>query len=322
MSVTACNYDRAVCDAQSDELGLGIYTIGWVARCNSEMGPNAVLQGCQSISGTDPIDGTTNVAVPTRWTTYSFKGDTDGLSYARDYKVTRDKDNTKVWRIQVTYRPPESGAGSQTVGGSPINSVSNPTSRAPVMWWDREVFTYEALYDINGKAIVNKCQDYYPEAIELESTRGVLVVEKNVATLSAVRALSEKYDNAVNSVNWNVAGSQFAASRQALCREVSSGPPNTESGYVYFKVSMRFALKPAGQTWDEKKAEYGQYHWTKKSDGSYDTISQGLATHRSLTNAGALVKLNDDGTRRPFDQDTVWTDWRIRREVNFNDLAL
>lgn len=322
MAVVACNYDRDVCDGQSDEFGLGIYTIGWIARCDSDMGPNAVLQGCQTITGTDPIDGTTNVAVPTRWTRYSYKGDTDNLSYSRDYKVTRDKDSAKLWRIQVTYRPPESGEGSLTTGGNPVNSVAVPTSREPVMWWDREVFTYEALYDKDNKAIVNKCQDYYPEAIELEATRGVLVVEKNVATIGEVRALSEKYDNAVNNSQWFIRGSQFATARQALCREVSSGPPNTESGYVYFKVSMRFALKPAGQTWDEKKAEYGQFHWTKKSDGTYDTLTQGSVTHRALTNAGALVKLNDDGTRRPHDQDTVWTDWRIRREVNFNDLGL
>ena len=316
MAVTACHYDRRICKGQSDEDGLGIYTLGWIADTNSTMGPNAVLQGCQLISGGG------NNAVPTRWATYSYQGDSDALSYARDFSAEVDSQNLNLWYITVTYRPPGSGEGSQTPGGSPINSVANPVARAPVMWWDREVFTYEALYDKDGKAIVNKCQDYYPEPVELESTRGILVVEKNYATLSEVRALSEKYDNAVNSLAWYISGSQFAAARQALCRDVSSGPPQTESGYVYFPASLRFCLQPADKTWDVKKAEYGQFHWTKKSDGSYDTLTQGLVTHRSLTNAGSLVKLNDDGTRRPHDQETVWTDWRVRREVNFNDIGL
>lgn len=329
MAVTSCHYDRRICSGQSDEYGMGIYTLGWVVKTNSTMGPNAVLQGAQTITGSDS-DGIANNAVPTRWTSYTtqgYAGDTDNLSYARDFKVTQDPSSLNLWFIEVTFRPPASGEGSQTVGGSPIDSIANPVNRSPVMWWDREVFTYEALYDKDGKAIVNKAQDYYPEPVELESTRGVLVVEKNYSTLAQVRALSETYDNAVNSVAWNVFGSPFATARQALCREISSGPPRTEQGYVYFPVSFRFCLQPSGRTWDIRKAEYGQFHWEKDSTGAYKTLTQYTTsgtpvTQRAVTDAKALVKLEQDGTRRPWDQETLWTDYRVRKEVDFNSIGL
>ena len=299
MAVTACHYDRRKCSGQSDEAGMGIYTLGWIVETNSTMGPNAVLQGAQLISGGG------NHPVPTRWTSYSYSGDSDGLSYARDFQVEVDPQALSLWYITVTYRPPASGEGSQTAGGTPINAVANPFNRAAVMWWDREVFTYEALHDKDGKPIVNKCQDYYPEPVELEATRGVLVVEKNVSSLAQVRSLSETYDNAVNSLGWNIQNQFFCNSRQALCREVSSGPPQTENGYVFFPVSLRFALQPVGKKWDVRKAEYGQFHWSKKSDGSYDTLTRGNTTHRALVNANALVPLNEDGTRRQHDQDVA-----------------
>lgn len=326
MAVTSCHYDRRICSGQSDEFGMGIYTLGWVVKTDSAMGPNAVLQGAQTITGNDP-DGIANNAVPLRWDTYSYQGDTDQLSYARDFKSTQDPGSVNLWSIEVTYKPPGSGEGSATLGGDPVNSVAEPTSREPVMWWDREVFTYEALYDKDGKAIVNKVQDYYPEPIELESTRGVLVVEKNYSSIASVRLLSETYDNAVNRSPWFINGTQFCAARQALCREVSSGPPRTEQGYVFFTVSFRFCLQPTGKTWDVRKPEYGQFHWERYSNGQYKLMTQygpnGEAIpHRAVTDAQALVKLNDDGTRRPHDQETLWTDWRVRKEVDFNNIGL
>lgn len=324
MAVTSCHYDRRICSGQSDEFGMGIYTLGWVVKTNSTMGPNAVLQGAQTITGSDS-DGIANNAVPLRWDSYSYQGDSDQLSYARDYKVTQDPGSVNLWFIEVTYKPPGSGEGSATSGGDPINSVSDPIARETVKWWDREVFTYEALYDKDGKAIVNKAQDYYPEPIELEACRGVLVIEKNYRTLENVMFLSMTYDGAVNKTTWNVTPALQLQPRQALCRQVSSGPPRTEQGYVYFPVSFRFAVKPFGENWDERKPEYGQFHWTKKSNGEYETLTHYSTngtpvTHRAVTDAKTLVKLEDDGTRRPFDQDTLWTSWRIRKEIDFNNI--
>lgn len=320
VTLTSCTLLRPI-SASSDKHGMGTYRLRWQAEvAGGSIGPRDLIALCQAGSPH---------AVPQQWATYSYPSDygtdADVYSYAQEFQVTNHEQSKSIYYIDVTYSPLNEGEGSQTVGGSPIESVTNPVSRAPVMWWDREVFTHYAQKDINGKAIVNKCQDFYPNDIEIEATRGVLVIEKNYATLAEVIDLSQKYDGAVNSSLWNVhlgaVTIKQIAAKQALCREVSSGPPQTERGYVYFPVRFRFALKDTSDTWDEKMPEYGQFTWIKTTGGSYETIQVGGDTHRALKNWEALVKLNDDGTRRDQSQDAIFTPWEVRRKVDFNALG-
>lgn len=308
-SVISCNRMRGSISGSSNEVNMSTYKVRYQVITDGEMGPQSVFAAALSASP-DPV--------PAGWSTWSYLTDSDPTSFARDFEVSCDPDTSTRYYIDVTYRPPDAGEGSQTVGGDPINKITNPTLRDPVMWWDREVYTQIALKDKDGKAIVNKCQDYYPDDIELEHTRGVLVIEANYATLGEVIDLSRNYDGAVNSSTWSIAG-RTVLPRCALCREVSSGAPQTEQGYTFFHVVFRFALR-AG-TWDEAKIETGQFHWTKKSDGSYDVISIGGNTYRKHTDAGCMVPLNDDGTRRAEDQPYVVTNWRVRPEVDFNALG-
>ena len=308
-SVTSCAYDRETAEASVDEVNMGSYRIGFIVTTDGLMGPQSVANGAL-LASPHPL--------PSLWSTYSYQGDTDNYSWARKYTVRRDPKSVKLYYITVEYLPNEPGDGSQSVGGNPINSVTNPVNRSAVMWWDREVYTMAALRDKDGKAIVNKCQDYYPEDIELEYTRGVLVVEKNYSTLGQVIELSQQYDGAVNSSSWTIQGGPPNGSiiqpRCALCREISSGAPQTEQGYTFFHVVFRFALR-AG-TWDEPKVECGQFHWSK-TGSEYDEF----AGHRKVTDAKKIVPLNTDGTRLADGADFITTSWRIRREVDFNTLG-
>lgn len=315
-SVVSSRYDRSGCKGSSDELSMGTYEVRYIIHTDGPLGPKAVYAGAQALSAP-------NNAPPALWTTYAYETDTDSYSWARAIEVERDPNSEKTYYLTVRYLPALPGEGPRLALGAPINSVVNPVARDPVIWWDREVFTTIALYDKDGKAIVNKCQDYYPDDIDIEFSRGVLVVEKNVASMNDVMYYQNEYDGAVNSTSWAVPGTSPPVTlqpRRALCREVSAGPPETEQGYFYFHLLFRFAIKPAGKTWDERKPEYGQFHWTKDSFGNYETLNQGNQIHRAFTDAKALVPLNEDGTRRPHDQPTLVTEWRVRREVDFNQL--
>lgn len=303
-SIISCNRIRGSVSANTDELGMGVYKVRYLVQTDGVMGPKSLLQAAWAASPD---------AVPQYWTSYSYLTDVDYYSFVRDYEIESDEHTTTKYYITVTYRPLDKGEGSQDVGGDPINKPANPVNREAVMWWDREVYTSIALRDKDGKAIVNKCQDYYPEDIELEQTRGVLVIEKNYATLGEVIDLSTAYDGTVNSTAWTVAG-RTAAARTALCREVSSGAAETEQGYVFFHVVFRFAFRAT--TWDEPKVECGQFHWTK-TGGEYD-MSNG---HRRITDAQKIVPLNTDGTRLADGEDFITTNWRVRREANFNALG-
>ena len=308
-TVQSCSRMRGSITADADEVNMGTYSIRYLVITDGEMGPQSVANGALSASPH---------ALPAMWSKWNYGGDTDNYSFARKYKVECDPDSVLKYYVTVTWAPLDPGDGSQSVGGNPINSVTNPVNRSAVMWWDREVYTMAALRDKDGKAIVNKCQDYYPEDIELEYTRGVLVVEKNYSTLGQVIALSQQYDGAVNSSSWTIQGGPPNGSiiqpRCALCREISSGAPQTEQGYTFFHVVFRFALR-AG-TWDEPKIECGQFHWSK-TGSEYDEF----AGHRKVTDAKKIVPLNTDGTRLADGADFITTSWRIRREVDFNTLG-
>lgn len=310
-TVQSCSYDVNTATASFDEQNLGTYEIGYIVTTDGSMGPQSVANGALSSSPH---------ALPSLWATYSYQGDTDAYSWARDYKVTRDKDSRKLYYITVTYRPAGPGEGSKTAGEDPVAKEAVPTDREAVVWWDREVYTVTATKDKDGKAIRTKTNDYYDDQLEIEKTRGVLVVEKNVATLADAIFYSRKYDGAVNSSTWggtssSILGTSTIPARAALCREVSCSPPITEAGYVFFKLIFRIALKDLGDTWDEQLPEAGQFHWTKTS-GQYDMF----AGERKVTDAKMSVALAADGTRLPIDQPLLFTAWKVRREVDFNQL--
>lgn len=304
-SVTSCAYDYKVRSASFDEHNLGSYEIGYIVETSGLMGPQSVANGA--------LLGSPH-ALPSLWSTYSYNGDTDNYSWARDYNVTPDPKSTKLYYITVQYRPNEPGEGSSSSGGDPINAEPDPLAREPVIWWDREVQTKVALRDQSNAEIVNPCQDYYPEDIELEVPKGILVVEINVETAGDVALLSRTFDCAVNASSWTFGGEAFPA-RTVCCREVSSGPAITEAGYVFYHVVFRFAFAEDGYTWDEGKLECGQFHWSKTS-GSYDMF----AGFREVTDAQKIVALDTDGTRLPDGDPYVFKYWRVRREVNFNGL--
>jgi hypothetical protein len=304
-SVTSCAYDRDVCEASVDELNMGTYTLGFIVLTDGVMGPQAVANAAL-LGSPHPL--------PSLWSTYSYQGDTDSLSYARRYHVTRDGSVLK-YKITVTYLPPEP-AGAPMGGGTPVNAEPNPLERDPIFWWDREVFTRVVHRDKDGELIQNKAEGLYPHDVELEKTRGVLVIEFNVATLAQVIQISRKYDQAINSAPWNIGGGTVPT-RAALCREVSSSPPQTEHGYSYFHMSLRFAFQDEGGTWEYGIPEWGQFHWEKDSEGEYITTRTG---HRTRVNAGEPVKLNEDGTRKEDGGEAIVTAWRIRREEDFNTL--
>ncbi len=309
MAVTSCALDRHP-HATVDEINIGTYTLRYIVQTNSTMGPQQVTLGALS-SSPHPL--------PSLWQTYSYSGDTDSLSYARDYDIDSDPKSLNLWYITVTFKPPESGEGSRTSGSAPIMSVTNPITREAVVWWDREVTTINVLKDVDNKAIVNKCKDLYPDTVEIERPRGVLVAEFNVATLAEVVYACRQFDGAVNSTPWTVGGSTVPA-RAALCREVSASPPQREpSGLVFFHLIFRIVFAEDGATWDHPITEMGQYHWTKTGE-AYDLIP--ITGHRKVTNAQKIVFLAEDGTRQSDDADAIITNWRIRREVNFNVLPI
>ena len=320
MAVIECALDRTNRKAQLDELNIGTYTLRYQVLTDSVMGAQGVYAGAIS-SSPHPL--------PVQWSTFSYQSDSDSLSFARDYDFDGDPQNLKRWWVTVTWSPLGKGENSDSTGTSPSPIMAEPTPvlRQPVIWWDREVTTEHVTKDYTHKDIVNKVKDLYPDDIEIERPRGIMVVEFNVATLREVIYYCRRFDGAVNSVAWTMHGKANPPipKRAALCREVSSGSIQSEHGYTFYHLVFRFVFaeeegseKPEYATWDYPLFERGYMHWTKKA-GEYEETLPGM---RKRTFSQSLVSLNADGTRRPDDQDSIVTLWRIRREVDFNELPI
>lgn len=319
MAVTSCTLDRNTRKATVDELNIGTYTLRYIVETDSTMGPIGVTNGALA-SSPHPL--------PSQWTSYSYQGDADPLSFAREYDIEGDPGVLRRWYITVSFRPLDKGEGAITEDGSPspIMAQPNPVERKPVMWWDRQAVSETFTTDIFGKAIVNKCKDLYPDEVQLDISYSILVVEFNVETLNQVFDITRAYDGAVNKTEWDFGGYTFPP-RTVLIKEVCSGPPQTEQGYTFFHIVMRiaFGADPStleeGQSddakWDYPITEMGQYHWTKTA-GEYDVVG----SSRKITDAGKYIFLDSDGTRKDDTEDAVTTRWRIRREVDFSPLPI
>ena len=190
----------------------------------------------------------------------------------------------------------------------------NPLLRHPVFWWDRELSTRVEAIAQDGNVIRNAANNLYEELVEHERAKAQLVVDFNVPTTADVIDISRKYDQAVNATTWSFK-ERLIPDRSAMVREIIAGDPKSEGAYNYIPVSMRIAFSELGKTFDVSKPEMGQTHYTK-SGGAYVTTG----AFRQRTDAGSLVPLNEDGTRRDDSLPVVVTNWRVRREADFSAL--
>ena len=323
-NVTSCTIDRAV-SATVDSVNIGTYTLRFNVETDGAMGPQEVANECLSASP-HPI--------PAMWATWDYLDDSDALSYAQEYQIERDPQVLRRYYITVKYKPadPSNVAGDDGTTatiGDPILATTNPLSRPPVIWWDRETYTRKVYKTVTGDAIVNACYAPFEDCHEEEETRGVMVVEFNVATLAEVIELSSTFERAVNHPVWNKWGRNFP-SRTVICREMSSGPPIKENptgsfNGVYYRMVGRFAFAdydPAKgwDTWDASYIQNGSTYWKlNEGGGSYVADEAGIPKRFPTVN-GEPVLLKEDGTRLPQGETPVTKRFRVKREVDFNSL--
>lgn len=322
VSILSCNLDRETPDLATIKApGLlgsdGTYGGSYKLKYNIMM---ASISGPRNVC-TQGLTGSPN-PLPSLWGTYSYQGDTDPHSYAKSYSVARDPKAAARYYVTVNFEPAEPGE-IPPGGGTPIKAEPNPVNRAPYIWFDREVFSHVDAIETHDpsaaaadrKTLLTHANTLYDELVEQDRTRAIMVVEFAVATLTDVINLTRRFDQSVNDDTWDFRAETYPA-RTVLVREISGTLVRSEGAYTYCPVVMRLAFANQGQTWDVPLPEMSQTHFVKDSSSDYTM----LGGFRKRVDAGSLVPINSDGTRRSDDDPVLITDWRIRREVNFGDL--
>lgn len=295
MAVSECAYDRVQpASAAFDERNRGQYQVRYQVLTDSQMGPQSVANGALT-SSPNPL--------PSLWSSYSYKGDSDNHSFARDFNVSfaENIDSGQKWHIDIGYRPLDSGETSSDV------SNTNPLIRPASYVWESEVFIERLERDIFGNAIINKAGDGYDIPLEQEETRGVLVASWSVGTLANTISLNRTYENTVNSATF-----LGAPVRTVLCREMKSSPQQTESGTTYYQMRARFSFREDGKTWDRGILERG-YRFLESNGENPPTFTP-------KDTGGDAVLLAADGTKLPQGQVGIFTDWQTYRLANYNNI--
>lgn len=313
VSITSCNVDRSgklgTISVDEENGAAGKYELTYTIQMIAACGPLAIIKAAQGLVGAG-ID-----TLPTLWSTYSYKGDTDDKSYAKSLTVSRNEKGATLCYVTVSYEPLAPGEMPDG-GGVPILAEPDPLKRKPVFWWEPELSTKLRTVAQDGSAVKNFANGLYSDLIETEHTKSIQVVEFNVATANDVNTYIRAYEDSVNVNDWNFRGTIYPQ-RSVNIRSVSAKPPQSEGDHTFCTVKMRIAFAALGQVWDVALPEMGQTYFTK-TGGAYDLDAQGF---RKRGNAGSLVPLASDGTRLDDGSPILTTPWRVAREVDYGPLS-
>lgn len=300
-TVQSCTLQRVQPNTTLDEKNRGHYTLKYDVVTDGLMGHGAITDGALTSSPH---------ALPSWGQTYSYQGDTDATAFAQSYEIESVPEIQTRFVITVHFDPIE---------GDVNQFDPNPSERPAIAWADKETFTRFIEKDHSGISIRNKCSRPYPTQFEEEDTHGVVVVEFNVLTLGEVISYMRYLRRAVNSTAWTFLGTTHPP-RTVLARDVSSGPPTTDGIYTYYRVSIRFVFAEEGYNWDQVFLEEGYQYF--KSDGAGGFVEDADGNKELFPSGGEPepVRLAEDGTKLPDAAPDVYTQWRVKREVNFNAL--
>jgi len=326
-TVTRCALDRDTNPHTVDERNRGTSQLKYLIDTDGAMASNAVLNAALAV-GPNPL--------PSLWSQFSYLGHTITTIFARRYQCNRDPRHLNRYEALVDFWALEPGHDPNS--GTPGFADVDPLLRPPVVLWDSEVYTYRTDFDQAGTPILNKALIRYEDPVEEEESRGVLVVQFNVATFSNVVTHNRTFELTTNSIDWDVKGdaSLVVAAREAFCRRVGSQLLTTEGGTSYFTEEYRIAFKKSGQKWDRRFKEHGFLHYHKDPtathiDGDNYVLDSagGRKLRGSLSETGVFrpnipyaepVLLASDGTRLTEAGTPVYTDWRVKREADFNNM--
>jgi len=222
----------------------------------------------------------------------------DGNAYCTDLDVQCVR-GWRIWDVTATYSTERA-----------INTV--PTSDPVFVQWDTEQFTKPATQDKNGDAIVNSAGDPFLPPEQMDDSRRVVTITKN---LSSVPAWVLTYQDAVNSDTFTIDGVSIAIG-EAKMQRVSVGPAEIRNGTTFRAVTFVIALRRDG--WAYKILDQGY----NEKDAAAPTGRVPIYIRGMLPTSPVLL----DGTGKqlpdPKATDGVFLTFNVYKTQAFSSLPL
>jgi hypothetical protein len=271
----------------------------YVARYRIET--NDINDGHLTVLETAQNVGPQPLPVPN--SVYTFLGDIDVNSRAKDYDLQQhERDKQKWWSATVTWRPPEPGEPTEEDIDTPL------PDRDPRYWIEYNRQTRPVLEDLNGDPILNFAGQPYPEPIVRTYHVPVLIISRWYDTLDEIWTLNETYQDTTNSDEFLEKPAK--SWRYAMTR---TNEPQEEDGEFYWHGITRIEFKAGG--WAEEKREEG---WKVIKSAGDNRLITPHDTDGSPLGEPALLETN--GTWLDIGIPAIITPWEIDSPVPYAPL--
>ena len=222
----------------------------------------------------------------------------DGNAYCTNLDVQCIR-GWRIWDVTATY-------STERV----LNTV--PTSDPTYITWDTEQFQKPATQDKDGKGVVNSAGDPFIPAEQMDDSRRIVTVQKN---LTAVPSWILSYQDAVNSDAFTVDGYSIAIG-EAKMQRVSVGPPEIRNGTTFRQVTFVIALRRDG--WAYKILDQG----FNEKDAADATKRKPIYINGQLPSSPVLLDGTGKAQTDPKTANAVYLTFNVYKQQAFSSLPL
>ena len=222
----------------------------------------------------------------------------DGNAYCTNLDVQCIR-GWRIWDVTATY-------STERV----LNTV--PTSDPTYITWDTEQFQKPATQDKDGKGVVNSAGDPFIPAEQMDDSRRVVTVQKNLAN---VPTWILSYQDAVNSDAFTIDGRSIAIG-EAKMQRVSVGPPEIRNGTTFRQVTFVIALRRDG--WAYKILDQG----FNEKDPADTTKRKAIYINGQLPSSPVLLDGTGKAQTDPKTANAVYLTFNVYKQQAFSSLPL
>lgn len=189
---------------------------------------------------------------------------------------------------------------------------STPTSDPTYITWDTEQFQKPATQDKDGKGVVNSAGDPFIPPAQMDDSRRVVTVQKNLAN---VPTWILSYQDAVNSDTFTIDGRSIAIG-EAKMQRVSVGPPEIRNGVTFRQVTFVIALQRDG--WAMKILDQGH----NEKDPSSPTGRKLIYLKGQIPSGPVLLDGAGKAQTDPKTANAVFLTYNVYKQQPFSSLPL
>lgn len=186
---------------------------------------------------------------------------------ARRTRYNQRSEHSRVWDVEVEY---SSEPLSQREQEEAQQQSPNPLARAPQVRWASQQYAKAIHKDLDGKALVNSAGDPFDPPVEVDRSRWVVTISKNV---SSVPPVILTYSDSINDNPFTIGGVTVEAKKAKLMAlEISELQVENDIQFYVFTYAMEF----------------------RKEGWTLEVLDQGLR-QKDPNDATLRIRIQDDG---------------------------